>query len=79
MVIHATSKCSSYTLAPKNQEHYEKNYAKYSLRQTGQHTGQYILFFLMAILGKKKQEQNSLQYLVNYLLGSYNLYASTNY
>lgn len=36
-------------------------------------------FSLMAILGEKKQEQNSLQYLVNYLLGSYNLYASTNY
>lgn len=36
-------------------------------------------FSLMAILGEKKQEQNSLQYLVNYLLGSYHLYASTNY
>lgn len=36
-------------------------------------------FSLMAILGEKKQQQNSLQYLVNYLLGSYHLYASTNY
>lgn len=62
LVIHATSECSSYILAPKNHECVMKKlYAKYSLRQTGEHTGQYILFFSVAILAKKKTNHTKKQ------------------